>query len=113
MALQKQIEQENGIILNYHRIAVINKITNMVNVIEINSYINKEQREKEKEYQLLQKRNANGEALTSEEQSKLEKGINVLIKSDYIEMEYGENTNIKDAYEYLKTTEKYKDSVDL
>ncbi len=113
MALQKQIEQRNGIILNYHRIAVINKITNMVNVIEINSYINKEQREKEKEYQLLQKKSASGGELTPEEQSQLEKGIDVLVRADYVEMEYDENTNIKNAYEYLKTTEKYKDSVDI
>ena len=39
MALGKGIELENGIILNYHRIAAFNKITKVSNIIEINSKI--------------------------------------------------------------------------
>ena len=38
MALKKEIELENGIIVNYHRIVSINKITNDCNIIEVASY---------------------------------------------------------------------------
>ena len=40
MALKKEIELENGVMLNYHRIVSFNKITNISNVIEIASYTN-------------------------------------------------------------------------
>ena len=111
MALQKEIELENGIILNYHRITSLNKITNISNNIEVNSYISESQREKEKRYQQLQKKSASGEELTQEEQEELNKGINVLVEADYINIPYNEEMTIQDAYEYLKTTEKYKDGM--
>lgn len=113
MALSKEIELENGIMLNYHRIASLNKITNISNTIEVNSYISKSQREKEKEYQDAQRKSANEEELTLEEQELLEKGINVLVQADYISIPYDENMTIESAYEYLKTTEKYKDAEDI
>lgn len=111
MALQKEIELENGIILNYHRITSLNKITNISNNIEVNSYISESQREKEKRYQQLQKKLASGEELTQEEQEELNKGINVLVEADYINIPYNEEMTIQDAYEYLKTTEKYKNGM--
>ena len=112
MGLKKQIELENGIKLEYHRIVSLNKITNMTVTIEINSYANKEQREKEKEYQNIQKKKALNEELSNEEQIKLEKGINVFIDADYINIPYDENITIEEIYEYLKTTEKYKNAED-
>lgn len=112
MGLKKTIELENGVVLNYHRITSINKITNISNSIEVSSYTNKTQREKEKAYQELQIKNANGEKLTEEEQEKLHKGINVFINTEYIDIPYDENTNIKDIYEYLKTLDEFKDSID-
>lgn len=137
MALQKEIELENGIILNYHRIVSLNKITNQHNVIEVNSYINKAQREKEKEYKELQQQLIDLETLPDESyqyiidieereqkrrekinqiralKKELEKGINVLIEADFIEIPYDENMTIEDAYEYLKTTIKYQDAIDV
>ena len=49
MALNKKIELKNGVIVNYHRIVSINKITNNANIIEIASYTSKEKRDEEKE----------------------------------------------------------------
>lgn len=112
MALQKKVELENGLIFNYHRITSLNKITNVSNNVEISSYANEIQRNKEKEYQQLQTKNANGEELTDNEQLLLENGINVFIETEYIKIPYNEDMTIKDAYEYLKTTEKYKNAVD-
>jgi len=113
MALQKEIELDNGVILNYHRITSLNKITNVLNNIEVNSYINESQRQKEKQYQEVQIKNANEEELTTEEQELLENGINVLVQADFINIPYDANMTIEDAYEYLKTTEKYKDAIDV
>lgn len=113
MALQKEIELDNAIILNYHRITSLNKITNISNNIEVNSYISESQREKEKSYQEVQRKSANEEELTEEEKELLEKGINVLVQADFINIPYDENMSIESAYEYLKTTEKYKDAIDV
>lgn len=113
MALQKEIELENGVILNYHRITSLNKLTNVSNNIEVNSYISEGQREKEKAYQNAQIKNANEEELTQEEQELLEKGINVLVQADFISIPYDEKMTIESAYEYLKTTEKYKEAEDI
>ena len=109
MALIKEIEMENGVVLNYHRITSLNKITNQSNTIEVNSYISENQRNKEKEYQDLQKK----ENKTQEEEIELEKGINVLIEADFISIPYNEEMTIEDAYDYLKTTDKYKKSKDI
>lgn len=94
MALKKEIELENGIILNYHRIVSINKITNNQNIIEVASYINETQREKEKEA--------------------IEKGepFDVFIYSQYFNQEYDAEENIQDAYDYLKTLDEFKDAED-
>ena len=113
MALQKQIELESGVILNYHRITSLNKITNIVNTIEVSSYTNEVQRNKEQQYQLVQKKSANNEELTEEEQKLLDNGINVFIDTDYINISYNESMTIEKAYDYLKTLEKYKNSTNV
>lgn len=94
MALIKSIELDNGIILNYHRIVTITKITNHSIVLEIAGYTSKEKREQE--IQQLQ----NGEDITA------------YIDTTFMSVDYDEKTTIKDWYSYLKTTEKYKDAED-
>lgn len=113
MALQKEIELDNGVILNYHRITSLNKITNISNNIEVSSYTSANQRQKEKEYQEAQIKNINGEELTEKEQELLNEGINVFIETDYISIPYDEDMTIEDVYEYLKTTDKYEDATDV
>lgn len=98
MALQKQIELDNGIIVNYHRIVSINKITNNCSIIEVASYINQDKRQQEIEYY----KNKN----TS-------KPINVFIYTEYINKKYNEAETIKEAYDHLKTLDKYKDAIDI
>ena len=112
MAIQKQIELENGVVLNYHRITSLMKITNVSNNVEISSYTSVSQREKEQEYQQLQLKSANEEELTQEEQGVLDKGINVFIETEFIQLPYDESQTIEDIYDYLKTTEKYKNAKD-
>ena len=90
MALSKQIELENGVLVNYHRIVSINKITNIQNIIEVASYTNELKREEEKE------------AIKNAEE------MNIFIYTDYIITDYNEEMTIDKAYKYLKTLDKYK-----
>lgn len=98
MALQKEITLDNGITLKYHRIVSINKITNNTTIIEVASYINKSERQKEIDY------------YNSTEE---EKSMNVFIETNYIEKEYNETDTIEDLYLYLKNTEQFKDAIDV
>lgn len=92
MALNKKIELENGVVVNYHRIVSINKITNNTTIIEIASYINSEKRQQEKEALI------NGEA------------YNIYKETIYMNKEYDATEDIEILYNYLKTTEKFKDA---
>ena len=92
MALKKQIELDNGVIVNYHRIVSINKITNITNIIEVASYTNSTKREEEKEA------------------IKNGKEMNVFINTQYINAVYDETSNIDSTYKYLKTLEQFKDA---
>lgn len=92
MALLKEIELDSGIVLNYHRIVSINKITNHAVILEIAGYTSKEKRDQE--VQQL----ANREAITT------------YIHTSWISVDYDEISTIKDWYEYLKTIDKYKDA---
>ena len=98
MALQKQIVLDNGIVTNYHRIVSINKITNNSTIVEVASYISKDERQKEIEY------------YKSKEE---DKSMNVFINTTYMNAEYDESKNIQDLYNYIKTTEIFKDAEDI
>ena len=111
MGLLKNIEQDNGITLSYHRVVSVTEITNINNTIEIKSYLNKSQRLKEKNYnELLEK--SKTETLTEEEFDILKEGINLYTDVNYINIPYDDTMTIEDAYEYLKTTGEYKDAED-
>lgn len=95
MALKKEIELDNGIVLNYHRIVSVNKVTNNSTVIEVGSYTNSKKR--------------------AEENTAIQNGqpMNVFIETTYINKEYDEDETIKDFYNYLKTIDKFKDAEDI
>lgn len=95
MALFKQIELDNGVVINYHRISGINKITNNCTILEISGYTNQNKRNEE----IIGLRT--GET------------INVYIDSTVISIDYDEDRTIKDYYTYLKTTEKYNGAIDV
>lgn len=98
MALEKNIELNNGVIVNYHRIVSINKITNIKNLIEVGSYSNSEKRDEEKE---------------SLQSNEINYSLDIKIITDFIEAPYDDTMNIKESYEYLKTLEKYKGALDV
>lgn len=89
MGLLKSIELDSGIVLNYHRIVTITKVTNHSTILEIAGYTSKSKREQE--VQQFQ----NGEDIT------------VYIETTFMSVDYDEKTTIKDWYDYLKTTDRY------
>jgi hypothetical protein len=95
MALKKSIELDNGVIVNYHRIVSIYKTTNHSTRLEIASYTSAEKRAQE------------------QVQMENDEDITVYIETEYISLEYDETSNIKDWYEYLKTTDKYGGAEDV
>ena len=95
MGLKKQIELDNGIVTNYHRIVSINKITNNSIIIEVASYVSESKRQEEIDYYASDNVN---------------KKMNVYINTNYIEKEYNESDTIEDCYKYLKTLELFKNA---
>lgn len=93
MGLKKEITLGNGVSVNYHRIVSLNNITNVSTIIEVGSYTSKEKREEEKD------------AIENATE------MNVFINTEYINKEYTENFTIKEAYEYLKTLDEFKDAI--
>lgn len=95
MALKKRVELSSGVIVNYHRIVSINKITNNSNIIEVASYTSEEKRQEEVEA------------------IKNKTSMNVFIDTNYFSKGYNENETIQECYDYLKTTDKFKDAEDV
>lgn len=95
MGLQKEIILDSGITVNYHRIVSVNNIVNHASIIETASYTNQEKRIEE-----INKKVSHAP-------------INIFIDTEYINIPYNKELNVDTAYEYLKTTEKYKNSTDV
>ena len=98
MALQKEIILDNGIKVNYHRIVNTSILVNKSITIEVGSYIDNEQRNKEKQV-ILNNYETND--------------TDIFIHTTYIEMEYKEEINIEEVYNYLKTLDLFKDCIDV
>lgn len=95
MALLKEIELDNGVVINYHRIVSINKVTNHATILEIAGYTSEKKRKQEVQQM------KNNEAITA------------YIDTTFISVNYDEGTTIKDWYDYLKTTDEYLDAEDI
>lgn len=95
MALKKEIILDNGVTTKYHRIVSINNITNVCSIIEVASYTSEEKRNEEKS------------AIENSEE------MNVFIDTNYINKEYEEDFLIEQAYDYLKTLDKFKNAIDV
>lgn len=127
MALQKDIKMENGVTLSYHRVTSVDNITNISSIIQLASYIDSVEREKEAHYVSVQNKNkelelkrANNELITDDElltddEKKLlfVDGINVLKETKFYKLPYDKNLNVDSAYEYLKTLDEFKDAKDV
>jgi hypothetical protein len=96
MALQKAIKQNNGVVLNYHRIGDIRNVVHDKTYIDVISYVDEEEREKEQ--------NQPKYSPYGQEVYKVQSNESV---------EYNDTLTITEAYNYLKTTDKYSGATDV
>lgn len=94
MALIKSITLSNGIPVSYHRVVSVTNIINHETIIEIASYTSKEKRLEEKS------------ALKENEP------MDVYLSTRRIPVPYQQSMDAKDAYEYIKTLDEYKNAED-
>lgn len=101
MALQKDVKMDNGLILSYHRINTVLIHTNNQIIIEVSSYLNEEERLKEKEI------------LKQREENSIETIMNIYIGTKFYNINYNDEFSVKKAYEYLKTLDVFDGSKDI
>lgn len=102
MAIKKTVTASNGIVTEYHRIAMIKIDTNQQNTILIHSYLSEAGRQIEKDY-------------TAGMYDNLEEGMMTwpYVSAQYINCEYDGEMTVTKAYEYLKTLPEFEGSIDV
>lgn len=102
MAIKKKVTADNGIVTEYHRIAILKIDVNQQNTILVHSYLSADGRQIEKDY-------------AAGVYNDVEAG---LMKFPYVEtrrihLDYDENMTVKAAYEYLKTLPQFEGAEDV
>lgn len=110
MALLKDIKLKNGIVTNYHRIGNVTIEVNNKIKIQVFSYLSKEEREKEINYNDIVKRARNYEETTKEELDLIQNRLEIFIDKRNYELDYNPSINVQNAYEYLKELEDFKNA---
>lgn len=102
MAIKKRVIASNGIVTEYHRIAMLKIDTNQQNTILVHSYLSEDGRQIEKDY-------GNGKY------NDIEQGmINwPFVDSHYINIDYDGDMTIQKAYEWLKIQHKFEGAIDI
>ena len=97
MAIKKQITADNGIVTEYHRIAMVKIDTNQQNTILVHSYLSETGRQIEKDYAAGLYRD-------------LEEGMMKwpYVDAQYINCDYDGSMTIEKAYEWLKTLPEFQ-----
>lgn len=102
MAIKKKVTANNGIITEYHRIAMIKMDINQQNTILIHSYLSETGRQIEKDYDA---------GLYSD----LEEGMMKwpYVDAQYLNCEYDGEMTIRKAYDWLKTLPQFLGAEDI
>ena len=102
MAIKKSITAPNGIVTEYHRIAMVKIDTNQQNTILVHSYLSESGRQVEKDY-------------SAGLYADLDEGLMnwPYVDARYLDCEYDGEMTISKAYEYLKTLPEFVGSVDV
>lgn len=102
MAIKKKVVASNGIITEYHRIAMVKIDTNQQNTILIHSYLSEDARQIEKDYAAGLYNN-------------LEEGMMHFpyVDAQYLNCEYDGFMTIEKAYEWLKTLPQFEGAEDI
>ena len=102
MALKKTVTAKNGIVTEYHRIAMISVEVNQQNTILLYSYLSEDGRQIEKDY-------AEGKY------KDIDSGFFLLRYYDehYLHPDYDGTMTIEKAYEWLKTLPEFEGAEDV
>lgn len=102
MAIKKTVTAPNGIITEYHRIAMVKIDINQQNSLLIYSYLSEAGRQIEKDY---------AAGLYKD----LEEGMMnwPYVDAQYLDCEYDGEMTISKAYEYLKTLPEFEGGIDV
>lgn len=102
MAIKKQIPEYNGIVTEYHRIALLSIDVHNQNSILVHSYLSADGRQIEKDY-------------AAGKYNDVEAGLMNFpyVQATYISAGYDENMTVAKAYEYLKTLPKFEGAEDI
>nr|DAE01013.1 MAG TPA: hypothetical protein [Myoviridae sp. ctXVO17] len=96
MALKKKITEKNGIVTDYHRIAMLSVEVNQQCTILVHSYLTEDARIGEKQYR---------DGVVSELPPHY-------VKGEYYNTDYDEDMNVKKAYEYIKSLPQFEGAED-
>lgn len=102
MAIKKQVTADNGIVTEYHRVALMSIDVNQQNVILIHSYLNADGRQIEKDY---------AAGLYND----LEEGMMKFpyVDARYICADYNPDMTVSAAYDYIKTLPEFEGAEDI
>ena len=102
MALKKRITAPNGIVTEYHRIAMVKIDINQQNTILIHSYLTETGRQIEKDYE-------------SGKYKDVDEGMMnwPYVDARYITTDYDGEMTISKAYEWLKTLSEFEGSANI
>lgn len=102
MAIKKQITADNGVVVEYHRVALLSIDVNQQNTILIHSYISADGRQVEKDY---------AAGLYDD----LDEGMMKFpyVDAQYINCDYDGNMTVSAAYNYIKTLPQFEGAEDV
>lgn len=102
MALKIQSIADNGIITEYHRIALLSIDVHQHNTILVHSYLSEDGRQIEKDY-------------AAGKYNHIDVGMMKFpyVDAKYIHLGYDENMTISKAYDYLKTLPQFEGAIDV
>lgn len=102
MAIKKQVTAPNGIVTEYHRVAMVKIDTNQQNTILVHSYLSEAGRQIEKDY---------AAGLYDD----VEQGMMnwPYVDAQYVICEYDGEMTIPKAYEWLKTLPQFEGAEDV
>lgn len=102
MAIKKKITEQNGVVTEYHCIAMVKIDTNLQNTILVHSYLSEDGRQVEKDY-------------AAGLYSNTDRGLIKFpyVDAKYLNCEYDGEMTITKAYEWLKSQPEYEGSEDV
>lgn len=102
MAIKKTVTAPNGIVTEYHRIAMVKIDVNQQNTLLVHSYLSEAGRQVEKDY---------AAGLYND----LDEGVMnwPYVDAQYLNCDYDGEMTITKAYEYLKTLPEFEGAIDV